>query len=174
MYSDAEWPNALNKWNYVGRGALRSRSVCFTHNIRVFNDTPHITDADRAVLEYFTSDRFNTWFGDNGYAARIRSLAAQLEIGSECGRLHVQAYGEFDSPVSKQLCLAVVKGLTGKDTYCEPRRASAEAAKAYATKLDGRAPDTEPLITGDWNRSGQVCSDSLTPISLTLMILIIF
>lgn len=161
VISDAEWPAALAQWNRLGRGASKHRHVCFTHNIRVWSESPVISAADELLLSNFTVDSFNTYFRDAGLSNRVLYMAAQLEVGISCGRLHVQGYVHFAGQITKAGCLAAEQGATGgRNGYWEPMRSTPEAATAYATKPSsepgGRVAGTEPVVTGEADRGGQV------------------
>lgn len=125
----------------------------------------------KAGERYESQEKANRWmvtlnFGDEDeldamseratIALRRLNAAAQVppttyaifqpERGEETGRLHVQAYFEFE----KRLTLAQVRKHVGDSCYCEPARGGQEECIAYCSKTgaDGRVEGAEVTTFG--------------------------
>lgn len=140
------------------------------------NARPSPTAAPRK--RYASQEKGNRWmitlnFGDEDeleqmshratIALRKLNAAAQVspcifavfqpERGEDTGRLHIQAYFEFD----KSMTLAQVRKHCGSDVWAEVAKGSQDECIAYCTKDDSRVPNGEIVRFGEpmkLNRKG--------------------
>lgn len=85
-----------------------------------------------------TPEDFDRWFASfEAYLDRIKYVIGQVERCPQSGRLHLQLYVEFNSPVRVGE-LQRIRGLQPGYGWAEPRRGTPQEAAAYCCKEESR------------------------------------
>lgn len=81
----------------------------------------------------------------------LKFFVAQIELAPTTQAPHVQGYINFDNSVR----FSTLKKLLGDVAHIERAKGSAEQNYGYCTKLESRAPDTEPVVWGELPKQGR-------------------
>lgn len=125
------------------------RRLCWTKNFNV-DDFPidiDITSEDEARMHLahdFISN-FETAFASTRYSI------AQVERGEESGRIHIQGYSEWATPIRLITVLTRIPCLLG--SHFELPNGNRTQCRDYCRKA--RTQVSEPVEVGDWDAGGQ-------------------
>lgn len=104
------------------------------------------------TINNYTSDEvtvLNSLIGPVNNRTRVTFIAYQFEVG-ENGTPHIQAYFQLSLQMQADTFTDWLAGKLGRRPHVEPQRGSSEQCVDYCSKEDTRAPNTAPIVLGEY------------------------
>lgn len=91
----------------------------------------------------------NSLIGPVNNRTRVTFIAYQFEVG-ENGTPHIQAYFQLSMRMQASNFTDWLAGKLGRRPHVEPQRGSSEQCVDYCSKTETRAPNTAPIVLGEY------------------------
>ena len=91
----------------------------------------------------------NGLIGPVNNRTRVTFIAYQFEVG-ENGTPHIQAYFQLSMQMQASTFTDWLESKLGRRPHVEPQRGTSEQCVDYCSKEDTRAPDTQPVVLGEY------------------------
>jgi hypothetical protein len=104
------------------------------------------------TVNNYTADEvtiFNGLIGPVNNRTRVTFIAYQFEVG-ESGTPHIQGYMQLSNKMQAGAFTDWLAAKLGRRPHVEAQRGTSEQAVDYCSKEDTRAPNTVPVVLGDY------------------------